>query len=270
MRPCSLFLGLALTAALGACGGAGSSGGPSGGGSSGGGGKAGLSAQGELTFSLRTALPGGETEGRLSAPLFPDITAIQHLVGDGYPATDAARRDVVDRHVLTFADLLAECPARYPLIKIPMPGDTLTPEELATNFNQVARCSYEQHGAKPYWIPQLIDDVDLCAQKLGAGWRLPTEADLRAFSDADLLGLRETLTGVSKLDSLNGSAASWGVVYFSLKIYARAADGALIFGDLNPDAAARTRALGVAPERRKQLLIDAAFNNAVLRCLRAG
>lgn len=228
-----------------------------------------LQADGSVRFALESSLPDGAREGLLSAPLLPNMTVFQHLGGVGYPATPAAREEVVDQHVFTFGYLLDACRSKYPNIKLPTPPEELSPKELAINYNQVARCGYEEYGAKPYWIPQLLGDVDLCARKLGAGWRLPTAADLATFQEADFQRMRDVLTGAALFDPLNGGTASWGVFYFSLKVYLRASDGSLLVGDLNPGVAARTRPLGVTGEQLKDLLIDGKGDNTALRCIRS-
>jgi hypothetical protein len=88
---------------------------------------------------------------------------------------------------------------------------------------------------KPYWIPQLVDDVDVCAVTLGAAWRLITEADLATLDAADLKNIQDTLSGVG--------TTFWGEFYFSLHTYVRAADGKLAAGDLSPGATMRVAPL---------------------------
>jgi hypothetical protein len=226
--------------------------------------RTGLQADGSLAFALT-----GAVEGALSAPLIANMVILQHYPGANYPPTEADRLDLVRRAVYSFDKLLPACQPKYPRIKLPVAGGPpLTPEELATNFNEAARCSYYEYGAKPYWIPQLLYDVDLCARLLGRGWRLPNHVDLGRFSDADRRQLQDTLTGIAKFDPLNGSMHSWGVFYFSLKLYAHAADGTIGYGDLNPGAGDRVAPLPVSGAGLKELLIDGKGNNAALRCIR--
>ena len=92
-------------------------------------------------------------------------------------------------------------------------GAPLSPAQLATNYDQVGRCAYEQYTAKPYWIPKLVDDVDICGTEMGTGWRLISEADLASFSEADL----QKVAGTWNLHVVGGGGL--GFFFSSLAIW---------------------------------------------------
>jgi hypothetical protein len=160
---------------------------------------------------------------------------------------------------LTFPALLDECVPKYPAITLLAPGDPpLTAEQLATNYDQVAECAYVTHTAKPYWIPQLIDDVDICASVFGADWRLISESDLNGFTEQEHQFFADTLTGVS------GTSSGMGRLYFSLAMYVRANDGTIKTGALGPGVTPRVWDLPVTGTALKSHL----EGDTALRCIR--
>lgn len=135
--------------------------------------------------------------------------------GDRYPTTAASREALVDDVAFTYGQLAAECAARHPEIVLPKPGD---PESVAQKaLEAVASCSYGDFGIKPYWIPRLVVDVNVCARKLGDGYRLPTVADVKALTPAERAAIAATVH-----DGL----------YNGTEVYVRAADGTVQVGDL--------------------------------------
>jgi hypothetical protein len=128
--------------------------------------------------------------------------------GDGYPKTAAEREAVFDSVAYTFPQLAKECAALHPGIASP-------PTE--KDIDAIANCSYSDFGIKPYWIPQLVGDVDGCARKLGAGWRLPTENDVKLLSPAE----RTAIADSSSEGLYNGTL-----------VFVRASDGSLALADL--------------------------------------
>jgi hypothetical protein len=198
----------------------------------------------------------------LSAPIFPDVEILYAHEGASFPASPDAEAQLVADAALSFDQLVTECAQRTdPKSGAPYSladGDTLTPAQLTSNYDTVARCAYEQFTAKPYWIPQLVDDVDVCAATLGADWHLPTEADLASFGADDYAFFGATLTGAADGTSF------WGSFYFSLTVFVRAADGSLQKADLGPDVTMRVQDLGLSAAQRKQHY----EGGAALRCLR--
>lgn len=99
--------------------------------------------------------------------------------GAGYPSTQAAREAVFDGVAYTYAQLVAECAALHPGLD-------------GKDVMAVEKCAYSDFGIKPYWIPSLVVDVDGCGRKLGPGWRLPTEQDVKRLSAAERAAIAET------------------------------------------------------------------------------
>jgi hypothetical protein len=186
-----------------------------------------------LQYGGAIATP-AKTDGarfQLSAPLFPDMVVFQQFQGVGvYEGTSPEERlRLIDESVKTFDDLLTACAPTYPSIKLRQPGDPpLTSAELRTNYDEVANCGYRQYGAKPYWVPQYVSDVDICSAKLGSTWHLPTESDIGGLADSDFQMFSDTMTVPTGNTSF---PVEW---YYRLKVYVRAADGSLSLGDLGP------------------------------------
>jgi hypothetical protein len=167
----------------------------------------------------------------ISAPILPAVLAIYKA----FPATLEGEKAMAHEAALTYEGLLAECAADYPAITPPpADGSALTPAQLAANYDAVADCSYAKHTAKPYWIPKLVDDVDICGTELGAGWRLITEDDLATLTESDFQFMQDALTPVSAAATTSGL----GSMYFSLQVWLRAHDGTLAAGNLAPGAGA--------------------------------
>jgi hypothetical protein len=172
------------------------------------------------------------TRIEVSAPIFPNVLVMYPGAGPNYPTTQAGREQLVRDSALTFEFLLEECSkAGYTITPAP-DGGTLTQAELAANYNEIAKCSYERYTAKPYWIPKLLSDVDVCGLMLGTGWRMITEADLASMTTADFQYLSDVLSSTA-------AGSSFGAFYFSLEIFAKAADGSIAHGSLSPTAPKR-------------------------------
>jgi hypothetical protein len=191
----------------------------------------------------------------VSAPIFPDVAVLYAHEGSNYPATAADQQALVDATALTYEYLRDDCAAHGYAITL-TDGGVLTAEQLATNYDEVARCSYEQHSAKPYWIPQVLIDVDVCARVLGGDWHLLSEADVAGFGPDDFAYLSSTLSA-----TLDGGAW-WGGFYFSPRVFLAASDGGLVQGDLSPDAGQRVSPL---PPTALTSHLEAGLS---LRCLR--
>jgi len=174
----------------------------------------------------------------LSAPILPQVLTLYASEGDAFPATPEGAEALVDASALSFDDLASACAALdglYDLVAEPTSAD-----DIARNYDEIARCSYEQYTSKPYWIPALVDEVDICGRTLGAAWHLLTEAEVNAFSEDELTFIQSTLAAAN-------TGAGWGNFYFSLRAWVRAADGSLAQADLTPGlTSARVTALPVA------------------------
>lgn len=196
----------------------------------------------------------------LSGPIFPRTSVLYASEGASYPTALVDQQALASSAALTFESLLTSCQPTHPGITLASPGVTLTAEQLATNYNEVASCAYTVHTAKPYWIPQLVDDVDICQSSLGSGWRLPTEADVLGLTEDDFTFLQETMGAVSNA----GSASSMGAFYFSLRVFVRATDGSIQEANLAPSIANRVTPLSAVGDARKQHY----EGGLALRCIR--
>jgi hypothetical protein len=177
----------------------------------------------------------------ISAPLFPIVTTLYNYEGTNYPTTADGQKALAKDGYTTFEKIRDACLTKDPRgsfsggIKIEGNSQTLTAEERAENYSKIAQCAYEYFGSKPYSIPQLVSDVDLCAEHLGTDWRLLSEEDIATFTPDVYSNIKVALEKTS-------GAFSWGSFYFSLAAYTQASDGNLKIGSLFPDAASRVTA----------------------------
>jgi hypothetical protein len=203
---------------------------------------------------------GGE-QIEISSPIFPRVLVLYASEGIHFPATLDGEIALAHDASLTFDSLLTSCAATHPAITLASVAHTPTSAELATNYNEVAECAYTTYTVKPYWIPRLVDDVDICGTELGAGWRLPTEADVAGMTEESFTFIADTLT--STADAKSG-ASFWGTFYFSVSIFVRAGDGSIQKADLSPGQSTRIVPLSVAGDALKSH-----YEGGVsLRCIR--
>ena len=161
----------------------------------------------------------------ISAPITPRVVGgtvnLYSFEGANYPATIAEAQTVASGVAHTFDQLLTDCAAlTNPATSAPYDIDVSDAEpseaRLIANYNAVASCAYNEFGGKPYWIPRLVHEVDICADKLGPDWHLPTEAEIGTLTAEEVDAV---------VDVLASSASSFGSFYFSWSFYVRAADG---------------------------------------------
>ena len=193
----------------------------------------------------------------ISAPILPRLLVIYTT----FPADLDGEKKMAHDAALLFDWLLPQCAPLYPKITLaPSDGTPLTPSQLAVNYDQVGLCAYQQYTSKPYWIPKLIDDVDICGTEMGSGWRLITEADIASLTEDDFQRLADTW-------SLDGADhTGLGFFFGSLAIWVRANDGTIQAGTLQP---------GVTGNRVTPLQFQNQFGatdhyegNLGLRCIR--
>lgn len=161
----------------------------------------------------------------ISASILPKVLVLYKQEGANFPKTLQGMQKLAHDAALTFDFLLAACKPKYSGITL-QPADAtkpLTKDQMWANFNLVAQCSYEQYTAKPYWIPKLVDQVDICQTELGHGWRLLAEADIVGFTPAEI---------TTVADALTSKGERWGGFYFSLAVYLRGLDGILKLGQI--------------------------------------
>jgi hypothetical protein len=171
----------------------------------------------------------------ISAPIFPNVLIMYNEQGSKYPTDFAGQKDLAHRSALTFEFLLEDCAKdpRYNAIVLSKNGETLTPEQLAKNYSLVADCAYIKYTAKPYWIPQLLADVDICDMELGTGWRMINEADILSLRDEERKFIADTLSPSVFLTT----GDDFGPMYFSLRVFVRATDGTIKSAYLGPGSA---------------------------------
>ncbi len=188
--------------------------------------------------ALRTTMPAvsitEEAWLEISAPILPKTPALYPGEGANYPTTPQGQAQLAHDSALTFETLLVECQAKNPGIVLWKAGDApLSSEQVNGNYRLLEDCAY-QYLAKPYWIPQLVKDVDICRQELGAGWHTPTEDDVLALSAQDLQRMQEVLAGVQ------GSGPSQGGSFlFSQQVWVLRNDGSVSGANLDPNASPR-------------------------------
>jgi hypothetical protein len=173
---------------------------------------------------------------QISAPILPRTTVIYQA----FPTTLDGEKTMAHDASLLFDFLLGVCAPLYPKITLDPTGAGLSAAELGMNYDQVGLCAYEQYVAKPYWIPKLVDDVDICGTEMGAGWRLITEADLTSLRDADFQAVSDVWN--------HYVSGGQGLAFFfsSLQIWVRANDGTIAAGTLQPGVSgSRVTPLGV-------------------------
>ena len=162
----------------------------------------------------------------VSAPIFPKVLELYQGEGDRYPTTPEGQAQLVRNAAVSFVQLLGECAPDYPDITLWAPGDApLTAEQVYANYWTVEECAYARYTVKPYWIPQLVQDVDVCSLALGASWRTPTAEELAALGPE----ARQAIA-----DSVDFGAAEGAFSWSS--IYLRNPDGVVRGGDLSPAA----------------------------------
>ncbi len=166
----------------------------------------------------------GSKSPELSAPLAPCVLALNRQ--GFYPPEREARERMGEEASLTFPYFLQACAESYSITR---PGPQgLTPAQAHDNYANVARCTFETHYGKPYWLPELVSDVDLCGRVLGSDWRLPTEKTLAKFNGRH----RELLAGALR-------DVPYGGGYNSLVVYGRDARNRLTLIDIGPADAKR-------------------------------
>jgi hypothetical protein len=207
--------------------------------------------------SVLRAAPSGSEHVEVSAPILPRVSILYPAEGDHFPQTPTDIAQLAHDAALTFDFLLGVCPAHYSSIVVPGAGDPpTTPAQNATNFEALAQCAYTDFVSKPYWIPALVDQVDICGTELGPSWHLITEDDVNSVSEADAQAFADALTTPD-------AAGFFSNLYFSLHVWVRGSDGSLKVGDLSPGVTQRLGALPVAASSTTHYESDLA-----LRCIR--
>ena len=198
---------------------------------------------------------------QISSPIGPSVGVLYNFENANFPKTLNDEIAVADKASYPYPKLLDLCVTNYPQdyskITADKDGVELTNDQLLTNFSEVARCSYEKYMSKPYWIPQLVNDVDICGRQLGVDWRLITEDDVNQLTQDDLQFLNDTLSGAG--------GNFWASFYINMKMYIRGKDGVLKLADLSdPASGAVVSELPIKPDQWKTHL----EGGRTLRCIK--
>jgi len=183
----------------------------------------------------------------ISAPIFPKYGSFMNYEDQNYPSTLAAKIDIADHGFFNFEDLFQICLADDNFrnrLYVANDGAILTQQQLASNYSTIADCAYVKFTVKPYFVPQLVDDVDLCAHALPAsrGWRMITDNDINSWDDAVFSSLASAVNSAWP----NGGD-EWGSFYFSTVTYIKTATG-LRVGVLHPGVTVEQRIIDVPGE----------------------
>ena len=208
---------------------------------------------------------GTEAQVWISAPIFPDARVFQHYGYSNtlaeYPADASAQKALVDDSTCTFQSMFDFCQNLHNVELVDPASPDITPEQIASNYGKVARCAYENYGAKPYLMPQLVKEFDICAEKMGPDWALPTEAQVSNWSEQVFTDVASALTTID----------DFGGIYFGLIVFVKDAAGNVKVADLAPGATTRFHDLP-AGQDPKILLTTMPINGKEsfvgLRCVR--
>ena len=171
----------------------------------------------------------------ISAPLFPRFMVFYEIEGEAYPESPSATREWVEREnpVMGFPEMVEFCLQHEPYasqITQVSGGETLSSEALAANYVAISSCAYDPElgfRSKPYWIPRVLEEVDICQNELGEGWSLPTEE----FVMAQPQSFFEDYAALNGAEATPDNTAS---MYFSLSLYVTGNDGNLKVATLEP------------------------------------
>lgn len=166
---------------------------------------------------------------RLSSPILPDMVIFQMFQNPEYYNSHLSKiYSMINNSMYSFSDLVLLCNNAGYHINI----DSLNHTKVsAYNYSQIAKCGYDILGLKPYYVPKMISDYEICQYKLGKGWRLPTETEVLSWPSAYFTDLMNSLTaGSLSVDDF------WANSYFSLFIYIRGNNGTVKIANLYPDS----------------------------------
>lgn len=168
---------------------------------------------------------------QISAPILPKVLRLYQGEGTNYPQTLAEQTKLADESALTFEALEQACLDFSPEYTSRVASDDA---EIAAKYWVLEQCAYARFTAKPYWIPQLLLDVDVCEQSLGQGYRTLTESDVRAFLPGEVEAFKK------RMDEVNRGG---GAFYFSMNVWVRSRAGNMASVQLSDGASAEIKPL---------------------------
>jgi len=179
----------------------------------------------------------------ISAPIFPKVEVLYEYEDDQYPISQLGREKVVDTAFMSFTEVFDACLAdeEYANRLHSLSADnTLTQDQLAENYTVIAECSYNKFTSKPYFIPKLIQDVDICSRILDTNdhkWRMISETDIQTWGDEVYTSLSQIINTALPNDA---NEEAFGAFYFSMATYINTDQG-LKVGNLYPNISSSNR-----------------------------
>ncbi|MEY4590842.1 MAG: hypothetical protein RL497_2918 [Pseudomonadota bacterium] len=197
----------------------------------------------------------------ISAPIFPiSILEIYKYQNENYPSDKAVQLKLARDNFKSYEYMLNQCSTLTAGIVL---GDNLSDEQIMQNYQLTSECSYKHFLSKPYYIPQLVADVDICHEALGGEFRMISESDIRTFTPHFYQELNHVLS-----PSIAGKTG--GGFYFSVITYIRGDDGSIKIGDLSENVSgARVTKLPSNIDTRNHLeWVSGVGGPITLRCMR--
>jgi hypothetical protein len=163
---------------------------------------------------------------QVSAPILPKVLRLYQSEGAKYPTTTEEQSKLATESALTFEELEKSCLNFTSEYNSSVANNDT---QIATKYWSLEQCAYARFTAKPYWIPQLLLDVDVCQLSLGQGYRTLRESDVRAFLPGEVESFKQ------RLDEVNRGGGSF---YFSMNVWVRSEAGKMASVDLSAGASA--------------------------------
>ena len=180
----------------------------------------------------------------LSAPIFP-LTAL-YKGNEGkknFPTEGPELAQFAERAHISYLQVLETCselPDYGDRITLLSPGGAgLSPDVIARNYVAVAECLSQKIKTKSEYMPEIINQVDICSLHMGPNYRMLHESDLESIPDQFYTQARSILAKVEALSNPDTKKEKNGLFYFSMASFIRGADGALKVANLYPDASQR-------------------------------
>lgn len=175
-------------------------------------------------FSAVAATPYVCAGTAISAPIFPiSLLELYKFQNENYPTDKAVQIKLARDNFKSYEYMLNQCSKLTTGIVL---GGNLSDAQIMQNYQLTAECSYTHFLSKPYYVPQLVADVDICFEALGGEFRMITESDIRTFTPEFYQELNQVLVSAS-------SSQSFGRFYFSTITYIRGDDGRIKIGNLS-------------------------------------
>lgn len=196
----------------------------------------------------------------ISAPLFPRYILFYEIEGEDYPESPSATLDWVQAQdpMMTFPEMMAFCLEHEPYasqITVAPEDGGLTRDELDANYIAISSCAYDRElgfRSKPYWIPQFLEELDVCEYELGEGWAMPTEEFVMAQDQS-------FFEEYASLNSATANTANTASMYFSLSLFVTGSGGELKVATLEPGDPQPSRVRSLPEDLEPTLHVETPF-----------